>query len=483
MTNSTSSHWPVSIGAKASWLAFALFVVGTLGCSEGRAPQHPDVILVVVDTLRADRMSLHGYARATTPKLDAFAQSGAVFEACQAASSWTLPSMSMLFAGAYDGRNSGQMDQAWPTLAESFQGAGYTTGAVVANPILGTTVEPGTFGAGFRRSFDHYELAPKRFGMKPRVKAQTNGWYADEVVRRGIRQLRKGGDQPQFLWLQMFDPHFPRRPAKPELFRDQPNPSHALGAEVTAEEQTYIDEEQRLYAAEVAGADAAFGDLIHWLASEGRLENTIVVLTSDHGEGLWQRALPTGETAKKKNQVPRLYSDHGIMVTAEQVHVPLVMVGPGIEPSQRFARHVSLVDLAPTLRRLADLPVSGAPDLIAGRDLFEAPEARPVYSFCSRSASVTVDNKWRLVAPSQARATNFGDTAKLYNLEADGEELAPVWDAHGKLASADSAPDPLQLAKQLEAFRALAMPDVGDLDAAAQAARRALLDDLGYVDQ
>ena len=108
------SAWWVAL----CWLACA-------ACSQSAA--QPDVILIVVDTLRADHMSLYGYPRATTPRLDALAAKGLVFDNASAGSSWTLPSMAMLMTGAYDGRNGSTLDQPWPTLAESMQAAGYAT--------------------------------------------------------------------------------------------------------------------------------------------------------------------------------------------------------------------------------------------------------------------------------------------------------------------------------------------------------------------
>jgi len=465
------------------WIFGLLSLV--LACADGgqgsSGASRPDVILIVVDTLRADHTSLLGYARATTPNLERFATRGAVFERCLSASSWTLPSMAMLFAGAYDARNSGVLDQAWTSLPEAFQGAGYQTSAVLANPILGGP--EADFATGFERGFAHFEVVPRRFGLRAGVHRQTNGWYADEVVSRVKEQLKGPVKAPRFVWLHLFDPHFPRLPRSPELFAGSADPGPAPGLPVTAEEATYIEHERRAYDAEIAGADAALGDLFAWLATEGRLANTLVVLTADHGEGLWQRPLPVGEKPKKRNEAPSLYSDHGIMLTDEQVHVPLVVVGPGVPAGARVVRSVSLVDVAPTLRRLADLPASGAPVLVAGADLFEeSVTPRPVYSFCSRSTSLTLDDRWRLIVPSKSRAETFGDRPSWFDLRTDPLELAgrsPADDAAGWPVD---LPDLAHLTAQLEAFRQLATP-AAELGADEDAARRALLDDLGYVDQ
>lgn len=461
--------------------ALALLGLVCLAAGCGSQPARPDVILIVVDTLRADHMSLHGYGRGTTPVLERLAEGGTVFERCFAGSSWTMPSTVMLMLGSYDARNGGRLDQPWPSLAESFSGAGYRTAAVLANPIL---VGLGDHGdSGFARGFDRFDVVPRRFGLKKGEKRQTNGWYGDEVVRRAIRELDSDAARPDFLWLQLFDPHAPRAPKERDLFAGSADPGFAPAVELSPDELGAISEERRLYDAEVHGADAAIGQLVDWLEAEGRMQNTLIVVTADHGEGLWQRRLPEGEQAKKNNPVPALYSDHGIMLTDEQIHVPLLVAGPGVPVGVRVTQPVSLVDVAPTLRSLADLPVSGADAELAGRDLLgERPlEALPVFSFCSRASSVLVDGRWRLVVPSEARSRNHGDTAALYDILTDPRQLAPISPSNAPAG----APDPEQLARLLAAMRSLATPEAtgsGD-EAEREARRRELLDDLGYVDQ
>jgi len=458
--------------------ALTLLALLSLGGSCSSSTRQPDVILIVVDTLRADHMSLFGYGRETTPELARIAERGTVFSAAFSGSSWTMPSTVMLLSGAYDGRNGGALDHAWPSLAESFQGAGYRTAATLANPILVGQVDGAKSGSGFDRGFDEFDVVPRRFGLRKGEKRQTNGWYGGEVVRRAKTVLEEGSSKPTFLWLQLFDPHFPRAPRDPSLFAGSAAPSGSEALALSGQQQAAIDNERRLYDAEVHGADAAIGQLIDWLQTEGRLEHTVIVVTADHGEGLWQRPLPAGEEPKKKNPVPALYSDHGIMLTDEQIHVPLLVLGPGVPEGERVATPVSLVDVAPTLRRLANLPVAAGPLELSGRDLFgQDPAApHPVYSFCSRGSSVLIAGRWRLIVPSEARARDHGDVPLLFDMPRDPLQLEPV------TASTNGAPDIEQLSAALMAFRTLATPQA-QTDDEHEAARRELLDDLGYVDQ
>lgn len=470
-------------------LALAGLCLGLLGIACGSSAPRPDVILIVIDTLRADHMSLHGYPRATTPRIDALGAKGLVFERALAGSSWTLPSMAMLMSGAYDGRNGGTLDQAWPTVAEGFAKAGYATAAVVANPILGGEREAAEFEAGFARGFGRFDAVNKRYGLKRGEVRQTNGWYGDDVVRRGVAELERASG-PTFLWLHLYDPHFPRAPRDPDVFAEEDPATRAavatwraerLGADLDAEEAAYIAAELDAYDAEIRGADAAIGDLVDWLASEGRLENTVIAITADHGEGLWNRALPVGEEPKVKNAVPRLYMDHGIMLHDEQVHVPLVLVGPGVPAGQRAAGTVSLVDVAPTLHALAGGGWELAPEGIGGHSLLplDAAPAREVFTFCSRSSSVTLGDRWRLHWPSASRVAQHGDMPQLFDLAADPRERAPLTAGE---AEAEAAPDPIDLGAFVERFREAATPS-DLLSAEAAALRREFLDALGYVDQ
>ncbi|MDF1798532.1 MAG: sulfatase [Planctomycetota bacterium] len=486
----------------AGFQAAACLLALTAGCATGASePGQPNVIVVVVDTLRADHMSLHGYARKTTPRIDARAQDAVVFDRASSGSSWTVPSMAMMFTGSYKTENVWRLDEADTSFVERFQESGYRTGAVVTNSLLGTVTRKAmgdapelVYESGFERGFDSYEVfqAPELVdGKKP--KQRPHGWYADEVFQRGAAWVEATdepdtGDSaaPYLLYLHLYDPHHPRRPRHPDRFpwkARQPGYEAFLGglpAELEAapsfEDYTFVLRQTALYDAEVAAVDVAMGQLFGWLEERGELDDTVVVLTADHGEGLWQRALPAGEKPAEYNKVPALYADHGVHLFDEQVHVPLVLWGPGVGEPRREPASVSLVDLAPTLYELADLaPPAGGADL-SGLSLVGDPAdlaaRRTILAFCSRGASLTRDGRWRLHVPADYRVERFGDAPRLFDLREDPAEVRPL----------DDPAREAELAADLAALIEL-LGTTGELTDEEAALRRELLDAMGYTGQ
>ena len=474
-----------------------LCLSGCASDSDGPSPPaRPNVVFVVVDTLRADHMSLYGYERSTTPKIDELSKRGTVFEQALAGSSWTLPSMAMLFTGTYLPPSVKQLGSGEYPLTESFFNAGYRTGAVISNPLLGKVrnllardEQPKSFASGFERgfdSFDVFELSPTdstpEFG-------QTNGWYGGEVVQRGTDWVESTDVQqdeessPYFLYLHLFDPHFPRTPKDPTRVLAEPSEerfadllSRSPGVKASAQSRklyAWVEDEIALYDSEVAHVDDALGALFAWLESRGELESTVVVLTSDHGEGLWERELPEGEKPKLYNQLPALYSDHGIQLYSEQTRVPLVIWGPGITPGERVTEAVSLLDVSPTLHVLADIAPPVQAPAFSGGDLFGERELhQDVFSFCTRSASLTEGGRWRLHLPANYRSEGFGVLPELYDLEADPQERNPVADSGRIEAMSMRIREHQERAAKRE-----------ELAAEEVLARRKLLDGLGYTDQ
>lgn len=481
-----------SIQAAACLLALCV------GCAS--EPEPPNVIVVVVDTLRADHMSLHGYGRETTPRIETRAKDAVVFERASSGSSWTVPSMAMMFTGSYKTENVWRLDEADTSFAERFQESGYRTGAVVTNSLLGTVTRKAmgdapelVYESGFERGFDSYEVfqAPELVdGKKP--KQRPHGWYADEVFERGADWVEATDDTgaeaaaPYLLYLHLYDPHHPRRPRHPDRFpwkARQPGYEAFLAelpagleAAPTFEDYTFVLRQKALYDAEVAAVDVAMGQLFRWLEERGELDDTVVVLTADHGEGLWQRALPEGERAAEYNKVEALYADHGVHLFDEQVHVPLVLWGPGVGEPRRESASVSLVDLAPTLYELADLapPAGGAG--LSGMSLVgdsaTLAARRTILAFCSRGVSLTRDGRWRLHVPADYRVEHFGDVPQLFDLQEDPGELRPL---------ADPARE-TELAADLAALIEL-LGATGELTDEEAALRRELLDAMGYTGQ
>lgn len=449
---------PLGLGPTALALSW-------LGSGCGAAERPPDVLLAVVDTLRADHLSCYGYRRETSPALDRWAATGTLYERAYAPASWTLPSMAMLMTGRLRTDNSGDIGPLEITLAERLSDAGFATQAVVSNPLLDAK-------QGYSRGFDGYQLVPT--GKQRRL----NGWRADEVVARGLTALASvRSDRPAFLFLMFFDPHDPYEPEGGTRFVpfDEPARRRAFEAALPAAERPLLgDAEYRgielriaLYDSEIRAVDAALERLFAGLAQQRPGRETLVALTSDHGEGLWQRARLAGEQDEPEAFFPALYSEHGVMLYEEQIHVPLILSGPRVPAGRRVATPVSILDLAATFEVALGLEPLGPLD---GRDLldFESlAEPRDLAAFTSRGSSLLVEGRYKLHEPRAYRSERFGAQPEFYDLAVDPLEL------EDRFSEADRGP----LRARLEARRAAGARAPG----AGRRVEPGLLEALGYL--
>lgn len=409
---------------RAGQSALALLALLGAGCS-GSADR-PDLLLVVVDTLRADHTSLHGYDRHTTPTLEALAAKGAHFERAYAASSWTLPSMAMLLEGRARSHNGGELYAGTDNLFRATALAGYRNAAVVSNPLLGPA-------EGYGRDHEHYDLYPAL------PSAGNNGWYARDVAERAEAILAQPDDRPLFLWLHFFDPHAPYTPSGGSLFpphRDDARRARFAAALPESQRELFDDDayggiEDRiaLYDTEIRRVDHALERVLKAVATRDEQRNgpgTLVVFTSDHGEGLWTRASMQGEPLREETHFPYLFSDHGLTLHEEQVHVPLVLAGPGVPAGHREGAPVSLLDVVPTVLRLLDLR---RPTGLDGVDLLdgEAIAARQqLFGVTSRYTSALEAGRHRLHLPREYLAEQRGMGPELFDLREDPGETAPL---------------------------------------------------------
>jgi len=309
------------------------------GCS--RRIDRPDVILVVIDTLRWDRLALSGYGRAVSPQIDRFASGSVVFENARAVASWTKPTVGSILTG-YPPRQHGARHydeglRAVPTLATRLDVAGYTSRAVVANPFLAN--------AGFERGFQQFRNLSK-----------GQAWYVpgSRVTRAAVAALPEpSAGLHLFLYVHYLDPHDPYQPdpaAAAGLVRPYSGPARGSlefvrgpllqhRYEPSDADVRYISD---LYDAEIRTVDGAVGDLFDALRAAGRYDDAWIVLTADHGEELHDRG---GWL-------------HSYTLYEEQIHVPLIVKAPrrlGIEPGRRRAL-VSQMDIVPTLLEALGLP-------------------------------------------------------------------------------------------------------------------------------
>jgi arylsulfatase A-like enzyme len=310
-------------------------IVGESG--QGGTGAAPNVLFIVIDTLRADHLSCYGYERPTTPHIDRLlAERGVLLEDAYSQAPWTLPSVISFLTGHYPGEilapkiGAFRFPEALPTLAEQMHQLGYETAGFNANPALHD-------GLGFDRGFTTFFAPPADFAWFQR--------HADDLNRRALPWLAAHQDRPFFLYLQYLDPHDPyhnpeivngRSPFYPD-YGGNLTGTHVHGVYGGAHPLEQPEEDvahlTALYDSEVHYVDRFVGQVIEALRPEV-LANTLIVLTSDHGEELYDHG----------------GWKHGQSLHQEQIRVPLLFRWDGRLPAgQRLGGEVELVDLMPTL--------------------------------------------------------------------------------------------------------------------------------------
>jgi len=325
----------------SSLLAAVGLLVGA--CSLADKPPRPDILLITVDTLRADAVGAYGAAEARTPRIDQLAASGTLYERAVTPMPLTRPAHFSLFTSRYP-REHGVVNNALSlpedaeTLPERLREAGYRTGAFVGVHLL----SPAT---GAAQGFDTFGDV----GFDTKYRAA--GLVVDEALDWLAKQPRSA---PIFLWVHLFDPHLPYEPpagfvegADGELSKRYPNLSwrhlraiaRAEGGDLPAE---ILDYGLALYRAEVAYTDFEIGRLIDGVDQRRGLDETVVALTADHGE-CFERGI---------------YFEHADCLYRGALRIPLILRHPSTFAAGQRANHpVSLLDLAPTLLSAVQLPV------------------------------------------------------------------------------------------------------------------------------
>ncbi|MHC4894424.1 MAG: sulfatase [Planctomycetota bacterium] len=282
------------------------------GCSP--EARRPNLLLVTVDTLRADALGSYGYDRPTSPRLDAWAARAQRFDAAQATSSWTLPTLATLHTGLLPSSThtpdfASSLPLGQETLAERLRGAGYETAAIVNHTFLGIR-------HGLHQGFTHFDDDMVLF-----VADSHRAVTSDRVTERALDFLERveapgalSADRPWFLWVHYFDPH--------DAYLAHEGFSDPFG----------IETDRDLYDGEIAWTDHHLGALLEHLERSGLDEETLVCVVADHGEE-WEDHGGTG---------------HGLTLFDEVVRVPLLFAGPGVEPGV-VETPVSTLDVFPTL--------------------------------------------------------------------------------------------------------------------------------------
>lgn len=408
----------------------AAVAAAAAGCD--RSPR-PDVIVVSLDTFRADRMAAYGGPEGLTPNLDAFAASATVFLDTTAPTPITLPSHATLFTGRYPTatgvRNNGTfvVREEESTLAEVLLAAGWSTAAVVAAFPLHARY-------GLAQGFQTYDDAfPEvRDPETPSVPVFFSERPASTVTDRALDAWAGMGRGPRFLWVHYFDAHAPYAPPEPfaSRFADRP------------------------YDGEVAFVDAEFGRLVEEIRRDS--PSAWIIVTADHGESL-------GEHGEKT---------HGIFVYQATVRVPLIVSAPGRFPEgARVPEPASLADVMPTVLDALGLEIPAGTDggALLGLALGGPAPGRPVYA---ESYLPRLQFRFHELVALRRGTLKYieAPTPEMYDLATDPDETRNLAAVH---------PDRADLAERLVEFVAAADPQAsvrasGRLDAEAEARLRSL---------
>jgi arylsulfatase A-like enzyme len=394
----------------------------------------PDVLLIVVDTLRPDRLEPYGCERPTSPTIQSLAQRGVVFEDVTAQGSWTKPSMVSFLQGRYLTTYRDIPLEDSPTMAELFRAAGYRTLAVVGNRLLSDRED---FDRGFE-GFYNSGASEAEHSSQGEDLMQAGR----ELLAQAYAPEEDGSRPPVFTWFHFMEPHSPYR-RHPEFEEELPTDREMLGErraryrEIMGEDaptKTWMRIARSLaaYDQEVRKADYWIDVLLGEVDRLGDLDNTIVVIASDHGEGLWQQASPpTERPTDLVSPQTVLHGGHGKMVSINLVATPLILSGPGIPEGVRVGEPVTNLDLFPTLLALCAQDV---PEVLDGRDLRAAMHGAPlaneaVYTRVQKERAVRdPDSSWRLVVPSEGYEGER--EVRLHDVAADPRETSNAAQTH-----------------------------------------------------
>jgi arylsulfatase A-like enzyme len=458
-----AAHWGACL------LVLLALAVMVAGC--GRGP-NLNVVIITIDTLRADHLSCYGYHKQTSPMIDAFAREAILFEETLCQSSQTLPSHASIFLGTNPRTHKAishesPVDTELTTLAEMLKARGYRTGAFISSHALDSEYQ-------LDQGFDTYWEVHKEHSYKERREAKQR--EQDPTTEAALGWLRNEAGSGFMLWIHWFQPHRPYDPPAGYLEKyvgaytgtASSDPDFIMKVwrdriDLPEEDVQHLIDR---YDGEVAYADAQVGRIVDELEGQGLLDNTIVIITADHGEILYEH---------------EYYFGHDIALYDECLLIPLILYAPGLEAAgRRVKSQVQTLDIMPTVLDLLEMRW---PDDLEGKSLLPfiegGGEATSEYYFsetfpfpekCApRHAVRTADSKliWK--------ETKTGSmTKEFYDLASDpGETVNLYTDQDQRAARLDSV---------LAAWTADAGLHPASVPTARESGRWRILKSLGYVD-
>jgi len=383
-----------------------------------------NVVLITVDTTRADALGAYGQPLDSSPYIDRMAKQGVLFERAVTSNPETLPSHATLFTGKFPFAHGVRANAGYvlsdenETLAEILKAAGYRTSAQVAAKVLNETTQ-------IQQGFGRY-TTPDSPGVVLKTVQYSGGTnrkfevpirVASDITKKGVDFIRTHREREFFLWLHYFDPHVPY--SAPAHFNDR-IPSSP-------------------YHAEIASADRQIGVLLEQIERMGLRENTLVILTSDHGEGLGEHDELT----------------HSYFVYQTTMHVPLIFWGPSrLVEGKRVKASVRTADVAPTVLDMLGLPT---PDGLDGESLEQALVGnsdevdRIAYGesievtkvFATSPLRIIVDGRWKYIHKVVPLLFDLdADPGELTNVASENPEVLERLRAHLKKMLAEAVPAP-----------------------------------------
>ena len=456
------------ISPKTVGLVVALLCVmgAATGCRQATTPddsneltaawthraENPHIVLIVVDTLRRDHLGAYGYERDTSPNIDRLADKSTVFDNAFSQAPWTLPAVASLLTSRYpselgiQGFNK-RIPDTETFLQEILSEHGYATHAVVSHDFIGEKW-------GFNQGFDTFES----FAGGHRAVS------SEKVTDAALQIVDQIGEDPTFLFVHYFDPHFLFMEHPDHRFSGSPPdadsgwwnmPYRQLRArarmgKLSAKQRDHLLD---LYDSEIAFTDEHLGRLLDRLENTGRMDDSIVVFTADHGEE---------------------FLDHGGLghtstVFNELINVPLIIKWPGTDSPVRSQRFVAHVDMLPTLLDYLGIP---ADQNVSGDHLGSREPSSPIFSETRRyqKVSAVIQDAVKLVHDEREGSHSY------FDLQSDAGELEPLVDPENGSA----------LVAELESYRLRAQEGLARLERDAEVEisdeERKKLEALGYID-
>ncbi len=393
----------------ASILAVSVLVLNLSIMVEGKVhrPTGPNVILIVVDTLRADHLSCYGYNRNTTPVIDELSEQSVLFRNAISSAPWTTPSVVTAFTSQYPAAVGIEAEpivlgNEFLTLAEILKGGNYDTKGIVSHILVSSTL-------GFDQGFNSYDEENAR---------GEDHISSPSITEKAISYIERRGNDKFFLFLHYFDPHHSY--ILHENYDYYPDYDGALYSGQNVEELRKkapdmaaddIEFVKALYDSEIAFTDGHIGVLFNKLKDLGLYDDTLIVVTADHGEEFLERG--------------DYWIGHARKLYQEQIHVPLIIKPAGESKQEIMEEYVSLMDLMPTIVDRADLTIPASYRhegetlrLDAGHQPRDSVIVSETKSFSDLQSLIL--NGWKLIYDAET------DSRELYDLRKDPAEFGNV---------------------------------------------------------